>query len=93
MALGERNPEQAFVWVKTSHLRDHGWRSFHRRLDEILGRAKLDACVQRVCCKDCAPAVGRHSIAPGSIRPWIEPRFGGAEMDSGRADRRRPCPK
>jgi transposase len=88
MALGKRRRKQTSFWVETSQLQARGRRPFHRRLNEILDRAKLDAYVERICRKYYAPAMGRPSIAPGVyFRCFLMGYFEGIDSERGIAYR------
>ena len=66
MAMGERKQKQRLpFWVDTSQLKPRGRHPFYGRLNEILGRAKFDSYLERICRKYYATTMGRPSIAPG----------------------------
>jgi transposase len=88
MALGKRKQKQTSFWVETSQLQPRGRHPFYGRLNEILGQAKFDAYVERICRKYYATTMGRPSIAPGVyFRCFLMGYFEGIDSERGIAYR------
>ena len=86
--MGKRRQKQTSFWVQTSRLVARGQHPFYSRLNEILGRAKFDVYVERICGKYYATTMGRPSIAPGIyFRCFLIGYFEGIDSERGIAYR------
>lgn len=81
--LRKRKPKQTSLWGETSQLRAQGPPPFYDRVNEILGRAKFDVYVERICGDCYAPAAGRPPMSLGTHRAvfrWVLKRLAGEDL-------------
>ena len=65
MALGKRKREQQGMWVATTDLPRSPGHPFYQKLNEVLGEAKFDGWLEKLCAPHYHETLGRPSIPPG----------------------------
>jgi transposase len=84
MSMGNREDEQAPLWIPTSELPTSPGHPFYERLNHVLEAAGFDRFVEDQCRKFYAPVLGRPSLAPGRyFRLLLVGYFEGIDSERG----------